>query len=129
MNICEFVYDLLPKDRITLHLGELPQDATDDLLIEETGASGSIKSFVGYDGEIGSRVQLYAKTTPKSGAYARIDSILKDFYKIIQKAKGKEKDGIKILWVGEFNYAENMRDAKHNYVFSLDFPVIYKIKE
>ena len=124
-NIIELVDSLLPQDKIDIFYLELP-DGKSGLLIEETGVNGSITSFQGYDGVISSRIQFYIRADKKSGKYADLDVLIKDFYKIVQSKMGYEKDNIKLLYVGEFTYTPNQRDEKGNYVFSLIFPVIYK---
>lgn len=124
-NIIELVDSLLPQDKIDIFYLELP-DGKFGMLIEETGVSGSITSFKGYDGVISSRIQFYIRADKKSGKYANLDVLIKDFYKLVQSKMGYEKDNIKLLYVGEFTYTPNQRDEKGNYLFSLIFPVIYK---
>lgn len=124
-NIIELVDSLLPQDKIDIFYLELP-DGKFGMLIEETGVSGSITSFKGYDGVISSRIQFYIRADKKSGKYANLDVLIKDFYKLVQSKMGYEKDNIKLLYVGEFTYTPNMRDERGNYLFSLIFPVKYK---
>lgn len=124
-NVIELVDSLLPQDKIDIFYLELP-DGKSGMLIEETGVSGSITSFKGYDGVISSRIQFYIRADKKSCKYADLDILIKDFYKLVQSKMGYEKDNIKLLYVGEFTYTPNQRDEKGNYIFSLIFPVIYK---
>ena len=127
-NIIEFIDSLLPQDRIPIFYLSIP-DKTDGLLIEETGIRGQVNSFAGYKGVISSTIQLYVRCEPTSNKYKEINALLKEFYKIISSNKGLEKDGIKLLYVDQFNLTTNMRDERHNYIFSLMFSVIYKEME
>lgn len=124
-NIIELVDSLLPQNKVDIFYLELPEGKS-GMLIEETGVSGSITSFKGYDGVISSTIQFYIRVDKKSGNYQNFDILIKDFYRLVQSKMGYEKDNIKLLYVGEFTYTPNQRDEKGNYIFSLLFPVIYK---
>lgn len=127
-NIIELIDSVLPQDKIEIFYLELPEGKS-GMLIEETGVSGNITSFDGYIGEISSRIQFYIRVDKKSGNYSNFDTLIKEFYKIVQSKVGYEKDNIELLYVDEFTYTPNQRDEKGNYIFSLIFPIIYKIKE
>lgn len=127
MNILELIDGFLPQDQIPISFLSLPHNGY-GMLIEETGATGVIGSFNGYDGVISSTIQFYVKVEPTSGKYNEINGLLKRFFRLVQSGIGIEKEQIKLLYVGEFNLV-NMRDTKNNYIFSMTFPVIYKEME
>lgn len=125
MNILEYIDNILPQDQIDIHFLALPEGA-EGLLIEEYGVNGRITNFNGFEGVTSSRIQFYARLKPNTNTYKTITSLLKSFYKLVQEQKGQTQENIKLLWVGEFSLTPAMRDEKNNYIFSLDFPVIYK---
>lgn len=124
-NIVELIDSLLPQDKIKIYFLELP-DKVEGMLIEETDATGSITSFNGYDGVISSRIQFYIRVSAIGGKYKEMSKLIKDFYVIVQRKMDYEYDGVKLLYVGEFDLTAGFKDEKGNYIFSLMFPVIYK---
>lgn len=124
-NIIELIDSLLSQDKIDIYYLELP-DSVDGMLIEETGIRGRINSFKGYDGVISSTIQFYIRVKPQGNKYKEMTKLLKDFYKTVNDNLGYEYQGIKLLYVSEFDLTAGLRDNKNNYIFSLLFPVIYK---
>ena len=128
MNILELIDSILPQNDIPIYFVDFP-DSAFGLLIDESGVVGEINSFNGFDGVISSVIQFFVRVEPKNGKYREIERLLRRFYKIVQENKGIETNGVKLLYVGEFNLTPAIRDEKNNFVWSLSFPIIYKERD
>lgn len=121
----EEVIDSLIAHELDTFFIELPLE-TEGVLIEENNIKGSIQSFKGFDGVINSRLKLYMRVKIDGDNCKDMGSYLLSLYKQVAQAKGKEIEGIKLLYVDEPSLSSTFTTKEGNYEKSLDFSVIYR---